>query len=293
MDYFHWVYFLKEGAFVLKKNEMDEMVSIMDKENMALNVLLNRIEILNRIIEEQEKNFSSSEYLQSILKSESSDMEEFQKLEKENQKLKDNEKSFNKNISDLKEQLQNSIEAKNSTKRKLDEIVEQKGRIEREKIQLKEQLEKKEKEFSLVDEVYSVYQKYVTLDSEIKENFKGIIFDESCGIFAASVATEEKLSRIYEKIKGIVMQGQNLIIEENQFPEIYYDLAYIFEFYYKNVSCIEKSLNIERLSLNVGEDYDNDLCVRIGTADGRIEEILLQGYKVNDEIRRSIVLIKE
>lgn len=262
----------------------------MDKENMALNVLLNRIEILNRIIEEQEKDFSSSEYLQSILKSESSDMKECKMLKKENEILKKKEENYKKNISDLTADLQ---KAENRITQELPEIIRKKDKMEDENIKIKEQLEKKEKEFSLVDEVYSAYQKYVALDSEIKENFKGIIFDESCGIFAASVATEEKLSRIYEKIKGIVMQGQNLIIEENQFPEIYYDLAYIFEFYYKNVSYIEKSLNIERLSLNVGEDYDNDLCVRIGTADGRIEEILLQGYKVNDEIRRSIVLIKE
>ena len=268
--------------FVLGKNEMEEMItriSRMEKENTMLMVLLNRIEILNHIIEEQKKNFSSMEYLQTIAQSESSDVGECQTIKEENHTLKENEQKYKKSISDLKKDLE-------QIRGKLTGTIKEKN-------ELKEQLEKKEKEFLLVKEVYSVYQKYITLDSDIKENFNGIIFDESCGIFVASVTTEEKLSRIYEKIKGIVMQGQNLIKEENQFLDIYYDLAYIFEFYYKNVSYIEKSLKIERLSLKVGGDYDDELCVRVGTADGCIKEILLQGYKVNGEIKRSIVLIKE
>lgn len=269
----------------MKNNDLDEKINKVICDNKIFNVLIDRIEILNRIIEEQEKNLEYVKEKDATLVTSGVLMNEDNTL-KDKEVLENREQLYKNEILQLKLEIENQKAERENIEKISNLEREQHQKLTREITIIKER-------YLCVEKTIVVFEKYKNMPFEIKNFFDGIISEESFEAFLYSVTTEDKLLRLYNKIKDIVMQNQEKVIINGQFDEKFIDLAVVFEFYYDNLKYVYGEIDRKRLELNVGDSYDDEQCVRIGAADGKIKSILLQGYIMENTIKtRSIVLIK-
>ena len=268
----------------MKNNVIEERLDKINNENRIHRILLERIEILNKVIEmlQAEQNNIFSEL---IIKNDNN-------IEKDN--LIADLKKANKMIEKLEQEI---TEDKQEIEEKMNVIDELKNQIvntENVMESLKKKNQELNKQLKIVENLYSAYENYYELDDEIKSIFEGIIFDETIETFAISITNESKLHRFYKKISDYVMQNKEAIIAENGFCNSFCLLAKVFDFYFEITCIVEKNISFERLIVDKGDEYDDSICTRIGDPYGKIKDIMLQGYKIDNEIKAlSIVYVRD
>ena len=285
----------------MEKRKIEEWLKEIGNDNLNYEILLTRIDILNRIIKEMKKNEEDCLSLRLSIEDSDDKNKEIEKLQSEVKEKSEEINRLNNTIDVYKKEKENYAKENTLYKEKMVEYEKECQKkqmnietLNSEVIELKKKvkiLKEKEELYSKIDEAYNAY---CGLEDEIKEMFSGFIFTDNLEVFTASVSSEQKLNRFYKKINDYVMRNQDKIIENHGFLKQQRLLAKIFDFYYECLIGIDKNTNYERINAQIGKEYDDELYTRIGTPCGLIEDVLVQGYTVDDELRnRSIVLVRE
>lgn len=343
----------------MKKDDLEDKINMIGHENELFSVLFDRIDMLKRIIQEQENtielmhnkgNDSICECNSSDEKELSTQVDELKKdnyiqlnehknkceeyeqalkkirceLDESKAQIKEYEVDISKqsqNINSLREEkskmeadvlqknqlVHNLEEEKNkmeadvlqqnqlihNLKEKIDNLKEKIDNLEEENSNMRSLICENDDTLKKAGTLIDAYNKYRLLPDDIKQRFVGLIYDENIEIFAASVSDIEKLNRIYDKIRDCVMQCKSKIVNDMGFEDALINIAAVFDFFYKDVCILDRKSSLQRLHVDVQTEYDDETCVRIGDVAGKIIDVLLQGYSVDNEIKaRSIVLVK-
>lgn len=237
--------------------------------NRILNALMDRIEILNRLIES--KDMISLEGIESV---NSSSVQSIG-LNNDNQEIEEELQMLREELEKKEKQLENKLELENQLEEK-DSRIQQLSQIE-----------------ECVENPYNMYVMYRNFNEDVKAVFSGLIIDDDITKFITSVATKDNLDSLYDRIVSYVMNGSEKIEQNGIFDVTQRQISKLFEFYYKIVSYRDSIYDFDRLDVKTNCEYDEDVCVRVGSASGEINDILLQGYRTNDNMcKRTIVFVK-
>jgi hypothetical protein len=255
--------------------KLDKKIEDFETTNRIINALIDRIEILNRLIDsndmvalEGSKDVGGNLVQQTETNDDQEMIHKLQRLEKQieqkNQEIKDKEKDHLKG----KTQLEKKLEQKNEEVQNLLKIKK------------------------CVEEPYNIFMMYLGFDEEVKGFFSGLIHDEDISKFISSIATKDNLDKLYDKINSYVMNIGEKIEQNGEFDDNQRQLSRLFDFYYEIVSYNESIYDFKRLEEETGNEYDDENCIRIGSASGEIKDILLQGYCIDGYVcKRTIVFV--
>ena len=295
----------------MEQKNLDNLANIISNDNKIIEILLQRIELLNKII--MQKDFLNNENIPlPSLEAESNDekyLTQIAALEKDKSELQKD-----------KSELQNTLD--NKTKEMAAEITELNGKIsilesdkknlETEKSHLQTELTGRKEEIDGLEEklnehktklddlqkyesvhcVQDLYEKYKQLPKNIRSDFDGLVFDDTPISFILSLADDNKLKRFYEKIEDLVANSD--IESSMEFTEDLKVLADIFNFFYENYLVKASNIKCERQNIFVDSDFDETMCYRVGKRQGKVKDVLIQGYSIDGEsVHKSIVLVED
>ena len=148
--------------------------------------------------------------------------------------------------------------------------------------------------YKLAQNMFDIYEEYKQLPESLRSSLHGLIYEESPITFTMSLATQDKLQRFFDKIITEVTKNEDEIISQGTFTENLKMLAKVFEFFYENYLIKASNVNCRRIDTLIGTDFESGTCHRVGKHYGKIKEVLIQGYFIdNKQIESSIVLVED
>lgn len=136
---------------------------------------------------------------------------------------------------------------------------------------------------SALGDVYDLYQK---LSTSTRKTLNGVLNGKDLLSFVCTGAQESNLDRFWDLCNEALIDGDDDAAT----------MVTIFNSFFDLVQALGTVNGRERLSVNAGDRFDNDLCTRIARSapTGCVRDVLLQGYryKVSQKIvKKSLVIV--
>ncbi len=217
-------------------------------------------------------------------------------------KDKEQEKEFQKKIEQLekeKEALHHQLEeAKIECERlhyNCNKLEKEKVDLEREKKEMqssKEELDKRlqvqKKEFEPFEEIYEVWQGISKLEKSQKSYLKGLCGSWDIKSFIALGKDKSGIKQLWSFIKDEIMNS-NRKIENIRILAKFFDLC--ISVY--NSTNIRKE-RYEKIEVAIGKEFDSRRYIKTSESivNGVIREVVLNGYYIQDDVMKPIVIVR-
>lgn len=263
--------------------EKQELEALLKDKNQELDKIQgNYNEVKEELAQVNQKLVAISEKLtqehQKLSESENNRAQTKAILDRTIKKLTETEDECNKVKTNFKETSQKLTETEqqyNEKMMELDQRTCQLAATEKEKENLLKEMSRLQTLFSTID---ALYKQYRGLNKGLKSKLNGLLKDDSLHAFIGGIQAET-MDSLWDYIKDELVHSRD---EVRELIPVYDGLFSIFSAY---------KTDYTRQEVEAGNPFDTDKFTANSPLRGKVEEVLFQGYKFKDKVRKKSLVL--
>ncbi len=219
-----------------------------------------------------------AETREKLLEQENKNTQTEASLNRNIEKLRETEHECNKVKTNFKETSQKLTETEqqyNEKMMELDQRTCQLAATEKEKENLLKEMSRLQTLFSTID---ALYKQYRELNKGLKSKLNGLLKDDSLHAFIGGIQAET-MDSLWDYIKDELVHSRD---EVRELIPVYDGLFSIFSAY---------KTDYTRQEVEAGNPFDTDKFTANSPLRGKVEEVLFQGYKFKDKVRKKSLVL--